>query len=490
MSEDWTEKYRPKTLKDVIGNPSAINELLSWARSWDSGIPPKRAAVLIGTPGVGKTTSAIALASDMGWGVVEMNASDQRTGDAIKDIALRGSISNTFDDDGAYLDTRKGGRKLIILDEADNLFGNADRGAMPVINELIKTTRQPVVLIVNDFYALSRKSSAVKNDTVQITFRKPTSRSIASALAIIAKTEGVSVNPVVLSKIADNAAGDMRAAVRDLESLATGSEHVDAEMADNLTERVVKKDMYAVVDAVFRRNNPSEARNMLSKVDTDPETALLWMDENLPYEYRDVGDLVRGYEKLSRADIYLGRVHRRQYYRFWAYANDMMTMGVATARMSSLVSRERIKFPTYLTKMSRSKTVRSMKASVCYKLAVLNHTSTRRVEYDILPAVSEIARNSPEFSARLVTAAGLEPEELGYIMGVKMDSPAVKAAFAAAAKPAEQPSKAEEPVPEPRAPVAKAAEPEPEPELPVTVKQIPKAPEAPPDKKQRNLFDF
>lgn len=475
MSEDWTEKYRPKTLKNVIGNPSAVNELLSWARSWDAGIPQKRAAVLLGPPGVGKTSSAIALASDMGWGIVEMNASDQRTGEAIQNVALRGAITNTFDSDGTYLDSRKGGRKLILLDEADNLFGTADRGAMPVINELIKTSKQPVVLIVNDLYALSRKSAAIKNDTVQITFRKPTSRSIASALAIIAKEENVSVSSAVLSKIAENAGGDMRAAVRDLESLAAGGNAIDAEMADNLTERVVKKDMYAVVDAVFRGNDPVGARNMLSKVDTDPGTAILWMDENLPYEYRDTGDLVRGYERLSRADIFLGRVHRRQYFRFWAYANDMMTMGVATARMNGMVSRDRIRFPSYLTKMSRSKGVRSTKASICYKLAVLNHTSSRRAEYDILPAVTEIAKNSPAFRAGLVSSAGLEPEELGYLIGAKMDSPAVKAAF---------------PDAKPKAPVAeRVSSPEPEPAVIAEAPQVKQA-EAPAEKKQRNLFDF
>ncbi len=109
---DWTEKYRPKTLDDVIGNPGAVSSLRLWAESWEKGIPEKRAVVLIGTPGIGKTTSAEALAMDMGWSVVEMNASDQRTGDAIENIAIRGSKFNTFSDSGEYLDTGKGQRKL------------------------------------------------------------------------------------------------------------------------------------------------------------------------------------------------------------------------------------------------------------------------------------------------------------------------------------------------------------------------------------------
>ncbi|MBQ7621621.1 MAG: AAA family ATPase, partial [Candidatus Methanomethylophilaceae archaeon] len=153
---DWTEKYRPQSLDDVIGNPGAVHTLRMWAESWNNGIPEKRALILIGTPGIGKTTSAQALARDMGWPLIEMNSSDQRDAAAIEDVAVRGSRFNTFSDDGSYMDSSKGQRKLIVLDEADNFFGNSDRGAIPVITRLIMETQQPLILIVNDFYELSR----------------------------------------------------------------------------------------------------------------------------------------------------------------------------------------------------------------------------------------------------------------------------------------------------------------------------------------------
>ncbi|MCG7841178.1 MAG: AAA family ATPase, partial [Methanomassiliicoccales archaeon] len=87
MGDDWTELYRPKGLVEVVGNPKLIKDLQLWALSWEEGRPSHRAVVLMGPPGVGKTSAALALANDFNWGVVEMNASDQRNADAIKKVA-------------------------------------------------------------------------------------------------------------------------------------------------------------------------------------------------------------------------------------------------------------------------------------------------------------------------------------------------------------------------------------------------------------------
>lgn len=430
MTEDWTEKYRPKKLSDVIGNPSSVKELKEWALKWKEGIPEKRAVVLIGAPGTGKTSSACALADEMNWDIIEMNASDQRTEAAIKNVALRGSYSNSLGTAEEYKKSSEGKRKLIVLDEADNLFGNADRGALPAINELIKTTKQPVILIVNDFYALSKKSSTVKADTLQITFRKPIAKSIESALKKIAASEGIAVDGPVLLKIAENSNGDMRAAVRDLEALSHGRDSLDMSSAETLQERVVRKDMYDVLKKMFKNNDPIGSMRTLSAADVDPETALLWIDENLPYEYKEPGDLVRGYEKLSRADIFLGWVSRRQYYGMWSYASEMMTAGVSVARMSGkTTSTDSFRFPLYLVKMSRSKSARALKSSLCYKIACSLHTSTKRVGMDILGPLKEMALNDQGIRVMLVRDVGLEPEELGFLIDSKIDSKIVKETF-------------------------------------------------------------
>ena len=428
MTEDWTEKYRPSTVRGVVGNPKAVSDLLEWAKDWSNGTPKKKAAVLMGPPGVGKTTLALALASEMRWGLVEMNASDQRTGGAIRSVALKGSLSNTFNDAGDYLDAKTGGMKLIVLDEADNLFGNADRGGIPAISELIKETKQPVMLIVNDFYDLSRKSSAVKNDTLQIKFQKPSASTIAKTLRAITESEGVRTDDLVLRAIAENAGGDMRAAVRDLQSVAAGKEVLNVADMGNLSERTARKDMYDLMYAVFRKGDPMAARKASFDIDEEPGFILLWVEENLPYEYTDTGDLVRGCERLSKADIYLGRVNRRQYYGFWSYATDMMTAGVSDARRTSPANRSRFRFPAYLMKMSRSKSVRNMKNSISEKLGGYLHTSKARRSSDVLPSLRVTLKNDQGLRAFMLRDVGLEEEELAFLLDTGVDSPMVKLA--------------------------------------------------------------
>ena len=166
---DWTEEYRPKSLDEVVGNEKALSELIKWASSWNAGIPKKRAVILSGKPGTGKTSSALALANDFGWIPIELNTSDARNALKIKRVATTGSINETFSDDGLFISTKIGGRKLIVLDEADNLYETSegsfrkgedlsDKGGKKAIIDTIKDTKQPIILIVNDYYSLIKGS--------------------------------------------------------------------------------------------------------------------------------------------------------------------------------------------------------------------------------------------------------------------------------------------------------------------------------------------
>ena len=426
MADDWTELYRPRGLKEVVGNPKAIKDLQQWALSWEEGHPSHRAVVLMGPPGVGKTSAALALANDLNWGVVEMNASDQRSADAIRRVAGRGSRSETFTDEGEFLSSKDGRLKLIILDEADNIFGREDSGGMPAIADLVATTQQPVILIVNDFYELSRKSSAIKNHTLQLKVNRVQGGTMRNVLRRIALDQGLEVPQRVFETIIENSNGDMRAAVRDLQAVAEGNQDIGDDDAFVLQSRLSAKSMYDLMRDILHENDVRRARRTLSEVDETPEHILMWLDENVPLEYKQPPDLVRAYQHLSRAAIFLGRVRRRQYYRFWAYANDLQSMGVTSAKDRPSRAWVQYRFPSYIMKMSRSKAARAMKASVSQKISAHAHTSTRRSAQDVLPYLRQMMHVDRDLRLAMIDRLGLSIEETAFIMDKKVDSAEIK----------------------------------------------------------------
>ncbi|RLG98364.1 replication factor C large subunit, partial [Candidatus Bathyarchaeota archaeon] len=83
----WIIKYRPRTLKEVIGNKEGIRKVVEWLKSWEAGPPKKRALLIYGPPGVGKTVAVEAASRDLNLELIESNASDYRRNSDIKSFA-------------------------------------------------------------------------------------------------------------------------------------------------------------------------------------------------------------------------------------------------------------------------------------------------------------------------------------------------------------------------------------------------------------------
>ena len=136
----WVEKYRPSSISDLVGNNNNINALTSWLNNW--GEPKtKRAALIIGPAGSGKTSFAFATANDLGVFVVEINASDKRNKGAIEEKVKGATIFHSLTN---YLDgISTTYERVVLIDEVDGLHGNRDRGGAPTLSRIIKETSVP-----------------------------------------------------------------------------------------------------------------------------------------------------------------------------------------------------------------------------------------------------------------------------------------------------------------------------------------------------------
>ena len=429
---NWTEKYRPKKLSEIIGNEKAVSQLKTWADEWEKSLTPvKKAVILSGKPGVGKTSAALALANEHGWPVIELNASDVRNASRIESIVVPSATNETFSSDGRFLPSNKGGRKLILFDEADNLYESSagektdseytDRGGKKALIETIKISKQPIILIVNDYYALTKGSgSLLKEICLNIKFYNVQSNQIIELLKDICKKENINIHPNVIKTIAEKNNGDIRSAINDLQAICIGKRMVDIRDIDAIGFRNREREIFDFLRELFRSKDLKNLRRRLSELDESPDNLIMWLDENLPYQYLESRDTASAYDFISKADIFLDRIYRRQQFDLMSYAAELMCCGIAISK-SRYYPIVKYNFPFWLSEMKRSKQSREIRDSLCYKIGNMLHVSKNKVVEIIFPYFKYIFKNDYTFAKEMVKEMGLTEGEILLLVDNSQD---------------------------------------------------------------------
>ena len=379
---EWAEKYRPEHLADLVGNTSAVRQMADWAKTWTARSKP---LLLYGRPGIGKTSSVYALARDMNWDVVELNASDQRTAAIIERIAGAGSTTASLTGSA---------RKLIVMDEADNLQGTADRGGAKAILECIKNARQPIILIANDLYGIAPE---LRLRCEPIQFRALPARSIAPRLKYICAAEKIACSEAAIHDIAESADGDLRSAVNMLYASAIGRSSLAGEDV-HTSQKDERVSIFSLVTAVFGKATDEDLIRISREVDDTPENIEQWIEGNV-HTLTDPAAMNLAYRSLARADEYIGFTYRRQYHTLWRYATAVMLLGVADASGGKGIH-ARILPPERWQKMSTAKKQKAIRASVLSRLSATMQLPQATLREKYLDIITLLVDLDPETFAR------------------------------------------------------------------------------------------
>jgi replication factor C large subunit len=225
----------------------------------------------------------------------------------------------------------------------------------------------------------------------------------------------------------------MRAAINDLQSMTEGTKVLNAASLNSLGWRDERSTIFDVLREIFKTTSAVKARAAINRLDEQPDHILLWVDENLPREYKLPEDLARGYEAVSRADVFLGRVMRRQQFGLWAYARELMSAGVATAKRRSYHEFNRYQFPGWLMLRSRASYGRRLEKEVLLKLGGYAHQSTYTARKDALPLFRQLFDVDSNFAKKFVRELRLEEEQVAFILNLESASPRVRSLMGAAA---------------------------------------------------------
>jgi replication factor C large subunit len=395
----WIHDYRPKTVSEVQGHNTAIELLRNLITHYKKG---KKAILLYGGTGNGKTCSVYALANDLNYEVLEFNASDVRKADVMQSL-----VGNAIKQQSLF---SRG--KIILIDEVDGMSGVKDRGGIPTLLKLITNSSFPVILTANDPYEkklnpLRKKAEVVEYKTLPYT-------SIVTYLKKICSKEKIDYEEEAITHIARTAAGDMRAAINDLQTIANKGKVTKKEVED-VGERKKKETIINALMRIFKTTHAEIARPAFADVDEDLDKIFLWMDENLPKEYLKEEDLEKGYDALSKADVFFGRIRRWQYYRFYVYIYDLLTAGVALAKKEKYHGFLSYRPTTRILKIWMANQKNLKKKAIAAKIAEKTHTSTKVALHSTLPYLQVMFKKNKKEGLKLAEYFDLDQEEIGWL---------------------------------------------------------------------------
>ena len=173
----FTHKYTAKSTKDIIGQDESINNLKKFISNYSN--EKKNSALIYGPSGTGKTSSVYAIANELGYEVIEVNASEFRNAEQIN---LK--VGNAMKQRSLFA---KG--KVILVDEIDGLSGHQDRGGIQAITKLIEISTYPVILTATNPF--DNKFSSLRSKSAMIEFRQLDYMSIFDILKIICNNEKI-----------------------------------------------------------------------------------------------------------------------------------------------------------------------------------------------------------------------------------------------------------------------------------------------------------
>ena len=313
----WSELYRPIKVQQMVGNEGARLAAVKWLSGWVDGSRP---LLLIGPPGIGKTTLVHTLSQQFNYDLIELNASDNRN-----KIGLQNRIMPIFHNAGLF------GRKMMLfLDEVDGISGREDTGGIDSLITIMKEPTIPVIMAANT------KNTKIKDlakicKVIELNSIPP--RLLMIFLDHILKEENKKLSPDEKVSVVNNSKGDVRSMLNNAQSKCAGYTSTHSE--------TFEIDIAEAINGYFSMSEVEEAKNFLSQADAaylDPRFGMSAEERrkdminalfsSIVSSPIDINGLADALDILSKIDVIVGRIGQNRYWRLMKYLDVMIAYGL------------------------------------------------------------------------------------------------------------------------------------------------------------------
>jgi replication factor C large subunit len=398
----WTEKYRPYRSDDLVGNSEARSHIVKWLDTWVNG---KRPLLIIGPPGVGKTSYVHILSTEYNYDLIEMNASDSRTRDMLESRILP-ILNNT---------SLYGKRMLLFLDEVDGIYRRQDTGGVEFLVRILKEPTIPIVLASNS--RNSRIKEVIKNCRV-IEFHSIPLDTSEKLLDQILSKEGLNFSISEKDLILKRSQGDIR-------SLLNLAQSVHAQYITD-KDQVSEIDIGQAINAFFAEASLANAKDILTRSDShyvDPRFGLSPEDRRTDILYAFFTSIVSSrtldmntraglLEILSSIDIWVGRIFENRNWRLLRYLDEMLADKIYLLSQNKGLGYSQYSFlwPTIMKVISRSQGLKTLLSN----LSVETHSGNSACGSLTLPYFIYIL-SKQENLEHVLTLLDLDPKQVAAI---------------------------------------------------------------------------
>ena len=250
----WVEKYRPRTLVDIVDQKEIVERLKSFVRS--RNVPH---CIFAGPPGTGKTTAALCLSRDL-YGseyrehTMELNASDERGIDVVRETVKTFARVKSIGEIPF---------RIMILDEADNMTSDAQQALRRTMERFTGTCR--FVMCAN--YS-GKIIEPIQSRCAPFRFTRLPREEHDHCLSQIAQKEKIKLVTEGLDAIFEVCSGDLRRAINTLQAAASLNKPIDAKVVYSITGRASPTDVRKMIKTAMDGNfmdSRKQLRDMIQK---------------------------------------------------------------------------------------------------------------------------------------------------------------------------------------------------------------------------------